>query len=66
MVKATAGGGGMGLIACHDPDKLVAAIDVVRSRGESLFKDGGLFLEKYVSNARLVSPKHWRLSRHMH
>jgi urea carboxylase len=52
MVKATAGGGGMGLVVCHSPNELSVAIDAVKSRGQTLFKDGGLFLEKYVSNAR--------------
>lgn len=52
MVKATAGGGGMGLVVCHSPDQLSEAVDSVRSRGKTLFKDDGLFLEKYVGNAR--------------
>jgi len=52
MVKATAGGGGMGLVVCHKQEDLADAIASVRSRGKSLFKDDGLFLEKYVGNAR--------------
>lgn len=52
MVKATAGGGGMGLVVCRTPEELGSAVDTVRSRGAALFKDSGLFLEKYVENAR--------------
>ncbi|KAK5939433.1 hypothetical protein PMZ80_008737 [Knufia obscura] len=54
MVKATAGGGGMGLKVCHTPDELRSAISVVRARGEALFKDSGLFLEKYVESGRHI------------
>ena len=52
MVKATAGGGGMGLVVCHRQENLEDAIVSVRSRGKALFKDDGLFLERYVGNAR--------------
>ncbi|KAK3314115.1 urea carboxylase [Apodospora peruviana] len=54
MVKATAGGGGMGLFVCREPESLDAAIDTVKSRGAALFKDSGFFLEKYVENARHI------------
>ncbi|KAK5174873.1 uncharacterized protein LTR77_000009 [Saxophila tyrrhenica] len=54
MVKATAGGGGMGLVVCHGPEKLAEAVTSVRSRGKTLFKDDGLFLERYVGNARHI------------
>ncbi len=30
MVKATAGGGGMGLVVCRSPDQLSDAVDTVR------------------------------------
>ncbi|CAI4212710.1 unnamed protein product [Parascedosporium putredinis] len=50
MVKATAGGGGMGLRVCHSPDELENAVQLVQSRGEALFKDAGFFLEKYVQH----------------
>lgn len=53
-MKATAGGGGMGLVVCRTREELDSAIDTVRSRGTALFKDSGLFLEKYVENARWV------------
>lgn len=52
MVKATAGGGGMGLTVCRTEGQLADAVETVRSRGAALFKDSGLFLEKYVDNSR--------------
>ncbi|KAH7025652.1 urea carboxylase [Microdochium trichocladiopsis] len=54
MVKATAGGGGMGLQKCNDAEELEAAFEAVRSRGKALFKNAELFLEKYVANGRHV------------
>ncbi|KIW64878.1 urea carboxylase [Phialophora macrospora] len=54
MVKATAGGGGMGLQVCRSPSELEGAIAMVRSRGEALFKDSGLFIEKYVEHGRHI------------
>ncbi|ETN44613.1 urea carboxylase [Cyphellophora europaea CBS 101466] len=52
MVKATAGGGGIGLQVCHHPDELKAAFDMVKSRGNALFKNDGMFIEKFVESGR--------------
>lgn len=52
MVKATAGGGGMGLQICRSASELDGAVEKVRSRGATLFKNAGFFLEKFVENAR--------------
>lgn len=38
MLKATGGGGGMGLVVCHDSDEVKEGFKTVRSRGETLFK----------------------------
>ena len=38
MLKATGGGGGMGLVVCHGPDEVKEGFKTVRSRGEALFK----------------------------
>ncbi|EXJ77075.1 hypothetical protein A1O3_10233 [Capronia epimyces CBS 606.96] len=54
MVKASAGGGGMGLQVCHRPEELEAAVEMVRSRGQTLFKNSGMFLEKYIPNSRHI------------
>lgn len=47
MLKATAGGGGMGLLTCKDEDGVRQSFKTVQSRGETLFKNSGLFIEKF-------------------
>lgn len=47
MLKATGGGGGMGLVTCNNADEVSAGFKTVRSRGETLFKNAGMFIEKY-------------------
>lgn len=42
----------MGLQVCRNAEELSTAFSIVKSRGETLFKNSGLFLEKYVDNAR--------------
>lgn len=38
MLKATGGGGGMGLVVCHSTSEVKEGFKTVRSRGEALFK----------------------------
>lgn len=47
MLKATGGGGGMGLVTCNSAKEVTEGFKTVRSRGQSLFKNPGLFIEKY-------------------
>jgi urea carboxylase len=54
MLKSTAGGGGIGLQRCMDEGELVAAFDSVKRLGQSFFKDGGVFIERFVADARHV------------
>lgn len=54
MLKSTAGGGGIGLQRCGDEAELVAAFDSVKRLGQSFFKDGGVFIERFVADARHV------------
>ncbi|XWW94517.1 hypothetical protein V2A60_002460 [Cordyceps javanica] len=54
MLKATGGGGGMGLQVCHTEHEVNDAFAVVKSRGSTLFKNSGVFLEKYFPNSRHV------------
>ncbi|KAK7208347.1 hypothetical protein BZA70DRAFT_273505 [Myxozyma melibiosi] len=54
MLKSTAGGGGIGLQRCVDTEDLKKAYDSVRRLGQSYFNDSGVFLERYVENARHV------------
>lgn len=54
MVKASAGGGGMGLQVCHGMKELRKAVGTVRSRGSTLFNNTSMFLEKYVEFGRHI------------
>ncbi|SFB05034.1 urea carboxylase [Cohnella sp. OV330] len=54
ILKSTAGGGGIGMRVCADEEALRAAFDSVRRLAETNFKNGGVFLEKYIAKARHV------------
>ncbi|KAI3393143.1 hypothetical protein diail_4667 [Diaporthe ilicicola] len=54
MLKSTAGGGGMGLQTCADESELRKAFQTVQSRGAALFKNAGVFLEKYYPAAHHI------------
>ncbi|KKY24949.1 putative urea carboxylase [Phaeomoniella chlamydospora] len=54
MLKATGGGGGMGLQVCNTSDEVATAFQRVESRGAALFKNSGVFLERYYPNSRHV------------
>jgi urea carboxylase len=54
MLKATAGGGGMGLLTCEDEKQVRESFKTVQSRGETLFKNAGLFIEKYFPSSHHI------------
>lgn len=54
MLKATAGGGGIGMQLCHNAQELQQAFSRVRRLGENNFSDGGVFIEKFIANARHI------------
>ncbi len=54
MLKSTAGGGGIGLTRCNTASELETAFATVQRLGQSYFSDAGVFLERYVDNARHV------------
>ncbi|MEI6945920.1 urea carboxylase [Paraflavisolibacter sp. H34] len=54
MLKSTAGGGGIGLTRCDDEGALVAAFASVQRLGQNFFSDSGVFLERFVADARHV------------
>ena len=54
MLKTTAGGGGIGLSHCNNAAELDRAFEAVQRQGHQFFGDGGVFLERYVANARHV------------
>jgi acetyl-CoA carboxylase biotin carboxylase subunit len=54
MVKAAAGGGGIGMSPAADPAALRAAFATARTRAERFFGDPAILLERYVEHARHV------------
>ncbi|KAE8353365.1 urea carboxylase [Aspergillus coremiiformis] len=54
MLKATAGGGGMGLLTCSSENEVRESFDTVRSRGEALFKNAGMFIERYYPSSHHI------------
>lgn len=54
MLKSTAGGGGIGLTRCNSEQELIDAYDSVKRLGEQFFKDSGVFLERFIDQARHV------------
>ena len=54
MLKSTAGGGGIGMSLIRKPAELSAAFAAVGRLAKNNFKEGGIFLEKFVEHARHV------------
>ena len=54
ILKATAGGGGIGMRICKTEHDLQEAFDVVRHLGEANFKASGVYLERFVTDARHI------------
>ncbi|MEH7346045.1 acetyl-CoA carboxylase biotin carboxylase subunit [Bacillus sp. JJ1532] len=48
MLKASAGGGGIGMQLVHSEEELVKAFAGNQKRAESFFGNGAMFLEKYI------------------
>ncbi len=54
MVKATAGGGGIGMRLCRNAAELRENFEAVERLGRANFKDGGIYLERFVEEARHI------------
>ncbi len=54
MVKAAAGGGGIGMSVAADPAALRTAFETARTRGERFFGNPAILLERYIERARHV------------
>ena len=54
MLKATAGGGGMGLAICQNAKEVKESFAMVKSRGENLFRNAGMFIERYYPNSHHI------------
>ncbi|WFA09265.1 acetyl-CoA carboxylase biotin carboxylase subunit [Tissierella sp. Yu-01] len=53
LIKAAAGGGGMGMKIASSPNELEQALETVKNTAISLYADESVFLEKY-----LIKPRH--------
>ncbi|MGO9872507.1 MAG: urea carboxylase [Acidimicrobiia bacterium] len=54
MLKATAGGGGIGMQRCDGPAALAQAFETVTRLARNHFGEGGVFIERFVERARHV------------
>lgn len=54
MLKSTAGGGGIGLQKVDVLADLPNSFETVQHQGKAYFGDSGVFLERFVENARHV------------
>ncbi|CCD24199.1 bifunctional urea carboxylase/allophanate hydrolase NDAI_0C05400 [Naumovozyma dairenensis CBS 421] len=54
MVKSTAGGGGIGLQKVDNEADIERVFETVQHQGKSFFGDSGVFLERFIENARHV------------
>lgn len=54
MIKASAGGGGRGMRVARNDPSLLSGFHQARAEAEAAFKDGTLYLEKFVENPRHV------------
>jgi urea carboxylase len=54
MLKSTAGGGGIGMRLCVTAAELANAYAAVQRLSQANFKDGGLYVERFVGQARHI------------
>jgi len=54
MLKASAGGGGIGMVRCEDEQALSQHFQSVKKRAKAYFGDDVVFLEKFISDARHI------------
>lgn len=54
LVKAAAGGGGIGMRLVEGPDQLAKVVETTQSLAKRSFGDGSVYLERYIARARHV------------
>ena len=54
IVKAAAGGGGIGMQVVHNPDEFKDAVRSCTSRAASAFGDGRVFVEKFIERGQHI------------
>lgn len=54
MIKASSGGGGIGMQVTHDEEELLKAFTSNQKRATDFFGDGAMYLEKYIADPRHI------------
>jgi acetyl-CoA carboxylase biotin carboxylase subunit len=54
LIKAAAGGGGKGMRVCRDEAHLSAALQMAQNEAAAAFKNGSIYLEKFIDRPRHV------------
>jgi acetyl-CoA carboxylase biotin carboxylase subunit len=54
LIKAAAGGGGRGMRVCRNEMNLQSGYNAARQEAESAFKDGSVYIEKYIEQPRHI------------
>lgn len=54
MIKASAGGGGIGMKIVHSKEDFISSLQSIQSVAESAFGDSTVFIEKYVEEPRHI------------
>ena len=54
MLKASAGGGGIGMIRCDDEATLIKHFESIKTRAQSYFGSDVVFLEKFIDSSRHI------------
>ncbi|MGA9172827.1 MAG: biotin carboxylase N-terminal domain-containing protein, partial [Thermoactinomyces sp.] len=54
MIKASAGGGGIGMHVCRGEEELRSVFSSAKQKAQAYFGDGKLFMEKWLPRARHV------------
>src|SRR5207302_6073598 len=54
LIKAAAGGGGRGMRVAYNDISLQAGLKAARQEAEKAFKDGSVYLEKYIEQPRHI------------
>ena len=54
IIKAAAGGGGIGMQVVHREEEFAAALDLCQSRARSAFGDGRVFVEQFIEGAQHI------------
>ena len=54
LIKATGGGGGMGIYKCFTADEVRTSLPLAISQGKKSFANGDVFVEKFIESAKHI------------